>query len=147
MNWILFSKLNYELQKIVKSLRLHFLFYFLIVVLLQLFPYFPRCSPLPRLFTLSCSPSQSPHRCPCPWVLYTCSSPRPFPVFPPVILLGFILIIQFNKYLLTAIYVLGTVLAAWDTSENETDKGPCPYGPYIHGRGEGRKESMRDDTH
>ena len=30
------------------------------------------------------SKSQSPSCCPCPWVIYTCSLTRPFPIFTPV---------------------------------------------------------------
>ena len=58
-----------------------FLFYYCSITVV---PIFPHCSPL------LCPPlhfhSQSPPCCPCPWVIYTCSLTRPFPLIAPSLL-------------------------------------------------------------
>ena len=46
----------------------------------------PNFPPLPSSTQPTpCSYSQSPHRCPCPGVIHTCSLTNPFPFFPPVL--------------------------------------------------------------
>ena len=52
---------------------------FFIVILLQLSQFVPLCPPLP--IPPSCSHSQSPHCCPCPWVIHTCSLSSSSPSF------------------------------------------------------------------
>ena len=67
-----------------KNVFCYGLFFFLFkyfIVLLQLSQFFLLCSPPP---SPPLSSSQSPHCCPCSWVIHTWCLTSPFPFFPPL---------------------------------------------------------------
>ena len=74
--------------------------------------------------------SQSPHCCPCPWVIYTCSLTRSFPFFPPSLLpcpsghyQSVPCLQRLMKHILCTIYC--------PHSCKVKDKAPFPYRTYM----------------
>ena len=63
----------------VFSIFIFLIFYWYYIVVVPIFPPWPS-SAQPSFH----SHSQSPHCCPCPWVIHTCSLSSSFPFFPPL---------------------------------------------------------------